>query len=84
MPLKLKRKLSYKSYCLYDYVSPQKLTNALKWHKANNPLNADIEIADDWVENVIAEDEELVMSMPEQPECMEEGKNDENDISSES
>jgi len=55
----------------------------LKWHKANNPLNADIEIADDWVENVIAEDEELVMSMLEQPECMEEGKNYENDIPSE-
>jgi len=41
-----------------------------------------IEIADDWVENAIAE-EEFVMSMLERPEHMQEGKNDENDISSE-
>ena len=33
VPLKLKRKLSYKGHYLYDYVSPQKLINALKWLK---------------------------------------------------
>ena len=53
VPLKLKRSQSHKSYCLYDYVSPQMLTN---------PLYGDIQIADDWVENAITEDEELVMS----------------------
>ena len=47
VPLKLKRKLSYKGHYLYDYVSPEKLTKALKWLKANNPLYADIVIADD-------------------------------------
>ena len=47
VPLKLKRKLSYKGHYLYDYVSPEKLTKALKWLKANNPLFADIVIADD-------------------------------------
>jgi len=63
VPLKLKRNLSHKSYCLYDCVSPQMLTNALKWLIANNPFYADIQITDDWVENAITEDEELVMSM---------------------
>jgi len=53
------------------------LTNALKWLIANNPFYADIQITDDWVENASTEDEELVMSMLEQPECMEEGENDE-------
>ena len=71
VPLKLKHKLSYKGHYLYDYVSPQKLINALKWLKANKPLYADIDIADDWVESAIADDEELVMSMLEQPENME-------------
>ena len=71
VPLKLKRKLSYKGHYLYDYVSPQKLINALKWLKANNPLYADVDIADDWVENAIADNEDLVMSMFEQPERME-------------
>ena len=71
VPLKLKRKLSYKGHYLYDYVSPQKLINALKWLKANNPLYADVDIADDWVESAAADDEELVMSMLEQPESME-------------
>ena len=71
VPLKLKRKLSYKGHYLYDYVSPQKLINALKWLKANNTLYADVDIADNWVENAIADDEDLVMSMLEQPESME-------------
>ena len=71
VPLKLKRKLSYKGHYLYDYVSPQKLINALKWLKANNPLYADVDIADDWVQSAIADDEDLVMSMLEQPESME-------------
>ena len=76
VPLKLKRKLSYKGHYLYDYVSPEKLTKALKWLKANNPLYADIEIADDWVESALADDEELLMSMLDQPEhseCMDTG-----------
>ena len=74
VPLKLKCKLSYKGHYLYDYVSPEKLTKALKWLKANNPLYADIDIADDWVESALADDEEILTSMldqPEQPECMD-------------
>ena len=63
VPLKLKRKLSYRGYYLYNYVSPERLTKALKWLKANNSLYADIDIADDWVNSAIADDEELVMSM---------------------
>ena len=75
VPLKLKRKLSYKGHYLYDYVSPQKLINALKWLKANNTLYADVDIVHDWVESATADDEELVMSMLEQPESMEHDDN---------
>ena len=48
---------------MYDYVSQERLVNGLKWLKANNPLYADINIANNWLEDAIADDEELVMSM---------------------
>ena len=38
IPLKLKRKLVYKGHYLYDYVSPQKILNALTWLKLHNPV----------------------------------------------
>jgi len=72
----LKRKLSYKGYYLYDYVCPERLNNALKWLKVNNPLYADIEIDGNWVASAIPDDKDLVMSMLKQPECMSEGSND--------
>ncbi len=51
--------LSYKGHYLYDYVSPERLSNALIWLKANNSLYAHINICDDWVTNAIADDQEL-------------------------
>ena len=36
-----------------------------------DPLYAEIEITDNWVENAIANDDELLTSMLEQPECMD-------------
>ena len=44
IPLKFTRKLSYKGHYMYDFVTPEKLTNALRWLKINNPLYADIEV----------------------------------------
>ena len=38
VPLKLKRKLAYKGHYMYDYITPQKLLDALSFLKANNPL----------------------------------------------
>ena len=46
VPLKLKRKLAYRGHYMYDYISPEKVMNSLRWLKANNPLYADIEIND--------------------------------------
>ena len=42
VPLKLKRKLAYKGHYMYDYITPQKLLDALSFLKANNPLYAGI------------------------------------------
>ena len=56
VPLKLKRKLSHRGNYLYDYVSPEKLTSALRWLKANNPLYADVKITDDWLDKALEDD----------------------------
>ena len=48
VPLKLKRKLSYKGHYMYQYIRADKVIDALRWLKANNPLNADVEINTNW------------------------------------
>ena len=55
MPLKLKRKLAYKGHYLYDYITPQKLLDALSFLKANNPWYADIDVNQEWLESAVAE-----------------------------
>ena len=42
VPLKLKHKVAYQGHYMYDYITPQKLLDALRFLKANNPLYADI------------------------------------------
>ena len=49
IPLKLKRKLSYKRHYMYDYVTPEKILNALRWLKLHNPLYANVEINEQWL-----------------------------------
>ena len=41
VPLKLKRKVAYRGHYMYDYITPQKPLDALKFY---NPLYADIDI----------------------------------------
>ena len=38
VPIKLKRKLSYRGHYMYDYITPQKPINALQFLKGNNSL----------------------------------------------
>ena len=59
VPLKLKRKVAYRGHYLYDYIRPQKLLDGLRYLKANNPLYADIDVNEQWVEEAMANDEEL-------------------------
>lgn len=63
VPLKLKRNVSYRMHDMYDYITPEKLLDALKFLKANNPLYSDIEINDEWLEEAIVNDAELSMSL---------------------
>ena len=66
VPLKLKRKLAYKGHYMYDYITPQKLLAALSFLKANNPLYADIDINQEWLQSAIASDAELCECLVEQ------------------
>nr|XP_039256248.1 uncharacterized protein LOC120332966 [Styela clava] len=63
IPLKLKRKLSYTSHYLYDYVRIDKVICALKWLKINNFLYKDIIINDNYIEHASKNDEELWNAM---------------------
>ena len=56
IPLKLERKLAFRGHYMYDYISPEK---ALRWLKENNPLYADIDINDEWLEQAMANDDDL-------------------------
>ena len=44
---------------MYDYATPQKLLDALRFLKTNNPLYADIDVNEQWVEAAMANNEEL-------------------------
>ena len=56
---KLKRKLKYKGHYMYNYVSPEKLNNALRWLKANNPLYADVNVNEPWGDQCEANDSDV-------------------------
>ena len=63
VPMKLKRRLKYKSHYMYDYVRPEKVLAALRWLKANNPLYAEIKINDNWMEDATSDDADLWHAM---------------------
>ena len=68
--LKLKRKLVYRGHYMYDYVSPEKVMNALMWLKNNNPLYADVVINDNWLEESLANDADLFAGLVKQPDTI--------------
>ena len=66
VPLKLKRKVAYRGHYMYDFVTPQKPLDALRFLKTNNPLYCGIEINNQWLEEAVANDDELGMCLVEQ------------------
>ena len=63
IPLKLKRKLAYKGHYMYDYVTPEKVLNALRWLKLHNPLYANVEVNEEWVLDAEIDDHDLYASL---------------------
>ena len=68
VPLKLKRKLVYKGHYMYDYITPQKLLNALEFLKTNNPLYTDVDVNAQWLQAAMVNNAELC-------ECLVEPQN---------
>ena len=48
VPLKFKRKLSYKGHYMYDFITPEKILDALRWLKLHHPQYANVAINDKW------------------------------------
>ena len=63
VPMKLKRRLKYKSHYMYEYVRPQKVLTALRWLIKNNKLYANITINDNWLVDSNSDDPELWNAM---------------------
>ena len=59
VPLKLKRKLVYKGHYMYDYVTPQKLLDALGFLKTNNSLYGNVDVSKKWLQAAMDDDTEL-------------------------
>ena len=76
VPLKLKRKLAYKGYYMYDYITPQKLLDALAFLKGNNPLYVDIAVNHEWLDN----DAELCECLVEQHNDTDEEPNNDTNV----
>ena len=51
---------------MYDYVIPQKVLDALRYLKAKNPLYADINVNEQWLEEAMGDGEELCQYLVEQ------------------
>ena len=50
---------------MYDYIRPQTLVSALRYLKANNHMYTDNDINEEWVEEAIANNEELCQDLVE-------------------
>lgn len=59
VPMKLKRRLSYKGHYMYEYIRPAKVLAALEWLKNNNPLYRDVEINKRWIDDAAVDDSDL-------------------------
>ena len=55
-PLKLKRKLEYKSHYMYDMIRKDKVIGAIMWLKEHNKHYESVPIDTTWLENEIEND----------------------------
>ena len=63
IPMKLKRRLCYKSHYMYDSVHPQKIIDALKWLIQNNKHYCDVKLNNNWAHDWNYDDPELWQAM---------------------
>ena len=49
-PMKLKKRMIYKSNCMYNFISKDVVIPAIKWLKENNKLYEEVELNNEWVD----------------------------------
>ena len=50
IPLKFKQKLSYKGHYMYDFITPEKILDDLRWLNLHHPQYANVTVNDKWSE----------------------------------
>ncbi|XP_071153640.1 uncharacterized protein [Mytilus edulis] len=77
---KLKRKLEYKGYCQYEFVSRKKICKGLEYLQQNNPYYHDKLLNDKWIEHIPSDFKDLVTEEAELTEVLpeEHAKDDKN------
>ncbi|VDI14436.1 Hypothetical predicted protein [Mytilus galloprovincialis] len=77
---KLKRKLEYKGYCQYEFVSRKKICKGLEYLQQNNPYYHDKLLNDKWIEHIPSDFKDLVTEEAELTEVLaeEHDKDDKN------
>ena len=58
---------------MHDYICPEKVLTALRWLKQNNPLYADIDINEEWLEQALADDQDLFAGLVQQKDTLYSG-----------
>ena len=66
IPMKLKRKLKFSNYYMYDYIRKEKVLAALRWLKINNPLYSKIKINENWTDDAACDDPDLWKAMTDE------------------
>ena len=74
LPMKLKRKLSYRGHYMYDFIRPDKVLAALHWLQEHNPLYKDIPVNNDWMEQAVSDDQALWKALTAQQEHVHDSK----------
>ena len=60
-PLKLKRKLEYKSHYMYDVIRRDQVMGAITWLKEHNPHYAGIKVNENWYNSTPTDDLALIL-----------------------
>ena len=60
---------------MYHYITPDEVINAIQWLKANNPLYANENIYNEWLNDSGPNKSELFNSLTKQPDELKSGVN---------
>ena len=77
-PMRLKKRLIYKSSYMYYFIRKDAVMAAMKWLKENNPLYADVTISEDWDKEWM--DSKFVSFIVNGKDCNNESDDSGNDV----